>query len=216
MGSAFGVFFGSAILFSVPLSAQVLHLRVADGQVTYTLVGQVTNTPPDRSIQYGYLPTIEGISDLFSSSSESEATAFFTFFNETRTKATRHSGPITVVEREGTTTIYAQSAPHGNFADPASFQGGSPVLVMSLKQQVVLDTGSRVFTVVTSNTVTDSERFKKDGQTYELASPGDQFRTSFTGTLNTSPPPSGYFSGYAVRIEKAVGESEHGESDSPN
>jgi hypothetical protein len=180
-------------------------LRVADGDVAFTLVGQVTNSPPDNSVQVGYLPTISGLPGLFSSAPEGEATAFFTFVNDTRTTAVRHSGPITVIEREGTATIYAQSSPHGDFGDPTSFQGSDPVLVMSLKQQVVVDTGSKVFTVVIVQTVTDSNAFEMDGQKYDLAFEGDRFRISFTGALNGAPPPSGFFSGSAVRIPRDVG-----------
>ena len=197
--------FVSGFLCAGPMPERVTHLRVADGDVAFTLVGQVTNSPPDKSVQVGYLPTISGLTGLFSSAPEGEATAYFTFFNDTHTTAVRHSGPITVIEREGTATIYAQSTPHGDFADPTSFQGGDPILVMSLKQQVVVDTGSKVFTVVIVQTVTDSNAFQKDGQKYDLAFAGDRFRISFTGALNGTPPPSGFFSGYAVRIPRDFG-----------
>lgn len=203
VASAFAVFaLGSGFLCAAPLPGRLTHLRVADGDVAFTLVGQVTNSPPDKSVQVGYLPTISGLTGLFSSAPEGEATAFFTFVNDTRTTAVRHSGPITVIEREGTATIYAQSSPHGDFGDPTSFQGSDPVLVMSLKQQVVVDTGSKIFTVVIVQTVTDANAFEKDGQKYDLAFEGDQFRISFTGALNGAPPPSGFFSGYAVRIPR--------------
>lgn len=195
---------GAAAFGTASADERVHHLRVADGDVAFTLVGQVTNAPPDKSTQCGYIPTIQGLAGLFSSATESEATAFFTFVNDARTTATRHDGPLTIVERDGTATVYVQSVPHGSFSDPESFRG-DPILVMDLKQQVIVETGSKLFTVVISETVTASNRFEKDGQAYDLASRGDQFRISFTGTLNTAPPPNGYFSGYAVKIEKRAG-----------
>ena len=39
---------------------------------------------------------------IFSSPTEDETTAFFTFYNDTTTKAVRHNGPMTIIEREGT------------------------------------------------------------------------------------------------------------------
>jgi hypothetical protein len=201
---AFATVMGARSVGALPLGDHVIHLRVPDGDVAFTLVGQVTNTPPDKSIQAGYIPTIEGLTSLFASTPESEANAFFTFVNDAQTTAARHDGPLTIVERIGTATVYLQSAPHGDFADPESFRG-DPILVMDLKQQVVLDGGTKLFTVVISETVTDSNRFEWNGKTYDLAFKGDRFRVSFTGTLNAAPPPSGYFSGYAVKIARAVG-----------
>jgi hypothetical protein len=197
-----------SVAFAIALTAgslaaapPVVHLRLSDGDLAFTLVGQVTNTPPDKSIQAGYIPTIEGLTGLFASTPESEANAFFTFVNDARTTATRHDGPLTIVEREGTATVYVQSAPHGDFADPESFRG-DPILLMDLKQQVVLDGGTKLFTVVISEAVIDANRFEWNGSTYDLASRGDRFRVSFTGTLNAAPPPSGFFSGYAVKIAR--------------
>ena len=200
----FAAVLGAGSLAALPSDDRVVHLRVSDGDVAFTLVGQVTNTPPDKSIQAGYIPTIEGLTGLFAFAPESEASAFFTFVNDAQTIATRHDGPLTIVERSGTATVYLQSAPHGTFSDPESFRG-DPILVMDLRQQVVVDTGSKVFTVANSETVTESNRFEWNGTTYDLGIKGDQFRVSFTGVLNAAPPPSGYFSGYAVKIARAIG-----------
>jgi hypothetical protein len=203
------LFIGFAMVLAAKFSGAtppfdpVVHVRVPDGDVAFTLVGQVTNIPPDKSIQAGYIPTIEGLTGLFASTPEGEASAFFTFVNDAQTMATRHDGPLTIVERGGTATVYLQSAPHGDFADPESFRG-DPILVMDLKQQVVVDTLTKLFTVVISETVRDSNRFEWNEKRYDLAFPGDQFRISFTGSLNAAPPPSGFFSGYAVKIARRV------------
>jgi hypothetical protein len=65
------------------LQAREHRLNVQIGEVAFTLVGQVTNTSPAQSIQFGYLPTISGLTDLFASPTEDETTAFFTFYNDT-------------------------------------------------------------------------------------------------------------------------------------
>ena len=154
------------------------------GEVAFTLVGQVTNTPPDQSAQFGYLPTITGLTDLFASPTEDETTAFFTFYNDTTTKAVRHNGPLTIIEREGTTTVYYNVAPHASFADPNSFRDGQAVLVMDLKQQVILDTITGAFSVVMSNDVTAVSSFLKDGTEWQLAHRNGKFRWALQGHLN--------------------------------
>jgi hypothetical protein len=173
-------------------------LEVRAGDVAFTVVGQVTNSPPDQSSQYGYIPTIAGLMDLFSSPTQDETTALFTFFTQATTKALRRDGTQTIVEREGTTTVYYNVAPHGNFGDPASFQDGEAILVMDLKQQVIVDTVTSAFTVVNVNDVVSASAFEKDGTALLLARKHAQFRTSLAGHLNTTSPPSGYFAGYAV------------------
>jgi len=176
----------------------VRHLDVQAGDLAFTLVGQVINTPPDQSSQFGYLPTITGLTELFSSPTQDETTAFFTFFTQATTKAIRHDGPLTIVERVGTTTVYYNVAPHANFADPSSFQDGQAVLVLSLEQHVVIDTSSGVFTVVNLNDVESASPFEQDGG-YLLAYASGHFQVNLTGHLDSSPPPNGHFAGYAVQ-----------------
>jgi hypothetical protein len=177
--------------------------HVAGGDVAFTLVGEVTNTPPDQSAQFGYLPTITGLSDLFSSATQDETTAFFTFFTQATTTAVRHVGPMTIIEREGTTTVHFNVAPHASFADPSSFQDGQTILVMDLKQQVILDTVTSSFTVVNVNEVTSASSFEKDGKRWALAREGEKFRTALAGHLNAAPPPNGHFAAYVVKIQRS-------------
>jgi hypothetical protein len=183
------------------LQAREHRLNVQIGEVAFTLVGQVTNTSPAQSIQFGYLPTISGLTDLFASPTEDETTAFFTFYNDTTTKAVRHNGPLTIIEREGTTTVYYNVAPHASFADPSSFQDGQAVLVMDLKQQVIVDTITGSFSVVMSNDVTAASSFSWDGSEWQLAHRNSQFRWALQGHLNGTPPPSGHFAAYVVKVQ---------------
>ena len=171
------------------------------GEVAFTVVGQVTNTPPDQSAQFGYLPKITGLNNLFSSPTEDETTAFFTFYNDATTKAVRHNGPLTIIEREGTTTVYYNVAPHASFANPDSFRDGQAVLVMDLKQQVIVDTSTGAFSVVIGNEVTAVSAFVKDGIEWALARRNGQFGWSLQGHLNATPPPNGHFAAYVVKVQ---------------
>jgi hypothetical protein len=171
------------------------------GGVAFTVIGQVTNTPPDLSVQYGYLPTITGLSDLFSSPIEDETTAHFTFYNDTTTVAVRHNGPMTIIEREGTTTVYYNEVPHGNFADSNSFRDGQPILVMDLEQQVIVDTVTGAFSVVIGNNVTAANPFPNGERQSVLGRRHDNFRWALQGHLNAPPPPNGYFAASIVKVQ---------------
>jgi hypothetical protein len=65
-----------------------------------------------------------------------------------------------------------------------------------------VDTVENTFTVVNTNTVTSSSKFAIGGINYLLFKPGQKLRTALQGVLSTrnggSPPPTGFFSGYAV------------------
>ena len=182
-----------------PMSVHQPDVRL--GEVVFTLIGQVTNTPPDQSAQYGYLTGIAGMDHLFASPTEDETSAFFTFYTEATTVAVRHNGPMTIVEREGTTTVYYNAVPHASFADPDSFRDGQAVLVMTLKQQVILDSVATAFSVVVGNNVTANDSFEKDGRTWILARRHDNFRWALTGRQNATPPPSGHFAAYVVKVQ---------------
>ena len=189
---------GAAQAFA-PVFVHQPEVRI--GEVAFTLIGQVTNTPPDVSDQYGYLPTIEGLTGLFSGTPEDETTAYFTFYNDTRTVAVRHNGPMTIIEREGTTTVYYNEVPHGDFADPDTFRDGQAILVMDLKQQVIVDTITGAFSVVIGNSVTVANPFPNGGHQWVLARRHDNFRWALQGHLYATPPPNGYFASYVVKAQ---------------
>jgi len=68
--------------------------------------------------------------------SHNETTAVFTFFNEATTAESITDGPLRIVDRNGTTTIYLNTAP-ANFANQDSFRSGIPILTSTLHQQAV-------------------------------------------------------------------------------
>jgi len=90
-------------------------------------VGQVTNFPPAgagqpaTSQQYGYLSLINGLgADLIFTTAnptlQNETTARFTFFTDAVTERVISNGRLRIVNRIGTTTIYLDETPDGDFS----------------------------------------------------------------------------------------------------
>jgi hypothetical protein len=55
-----------------------------------------------------------------------ERTALFTYYTDTVTSQVINDGPMRVIDRKGTMTIYKDATPNGSFADPNSFRDGNP------------------------------------------------------------------------------------------
>lgn len=155
------------------------------------------SAPLGTSNQYGYLTTVRGIDNVFSGSPHNETTAVLTFFNDVTTTESISNGPLRIVDRDGTTTIYLNSAP-ANFASPDSFRSGIPVQTSTLHQQAIVDTLGGTFTAVFDNTISSTSAFTINGMTFKLGHKGQAFRATVTGQLNATPPPTGHFAGYAV------------------
>ena len=176
-----------AVLASAPLWAD----GVFGGQILMEYVGQVINgTPtPALSNQFGNLQAVSGVDPSLS----------FTFYTQAETVKTVANGPLRIVDRTGTTTIYLASAP-GDFSNPDSFRSGTPVQISSLRQQVIVDTSTGAFSVVNINTITSATEFSADGEEVKLGEAGQSFRTVLNGHLNTpGMSPTGWFGGYAIR-----------------
>jgi hypothetical protein len=116
-----------AIFASEPLWADA----VFGGQILMEYVGQVINgTPtPASSNQFGNLQAVSGV----------DPSLRFTFYTEAETVKAVANGPLRIVDRTGTTTIYLASA-SGDFSNPDSFRSGTPVQMSTLRQQVIVDT----------------------------------------------------------------------------
>ena len=212
---------GAGILAPSSTQAQVLHkLTTPAGGVAFEVVGQVTNFPPaglgqpPTSLQYGYLSLINGLNgdQVFSTADptlQNETTAHFTFFTDAITQRVISNGRLRIVNRTGTTTIYFDETPNGDFTNRDSFRSGTPVMTMAYRQQVILDVGETVvglpgtgtFTVMNLLSVADVQTFEIDGERYQLAKSKDQFRQFYSGAPPGAIPPIGVFAGYAVAIE---------------
>ncbi len=174
--------------------------RSQAGDVIFELIGQVINPSPTSSIQFGYLPYVKGIETAFApGGAQNETTALFTFYNETTTLGVINNGPLRIITREGTTTIYYNPTPSGNFSNPASFRLGTPIQNSTLRHQVVINTADSSFTTTFVNTVQEVTPFGE--RLLRLGKRGQQFRTQVFGRLNTPAPPAGFIAGYAVAID---------------
>ncbi len=220
-----------SILFATLLSIAVLgspdeehgsRLRTPLGGIAFEVVGQVTNFPPAgagqpaTSQQYGYLSLINGLGadQIFTTpipTLQNETTARFTFFTDAVTERVISNGRLRIVNRIGTTTVYLNEIPDGDFNNRDTFRHGTPVLTMAYRQQVILDTGEGIpgipgtgtFTVMNLLTVTDVQTLEVGGESFRLGRRRDQFRQFYSGAPPTTTPPNGVFAGYAVAIERA-------------
>lgn len=171
--------------------------------LTLELVGQVQNSAPGvspaTSIQYGYLSDLRGL-PIFKAEPQNESTALFTFYTDTTTSRVISNGPIRVINREGTLTIYSDPAANGSFANPDSFRDGTPVLVAGLRQQVIVDTTTGAFTAQNLNTIISTSPFRGPSRTLQLGKVGDRFRTIIFGHLNAPGPPAAHIAGYTYSV----------------
>src|SRR5439155_21422842 len=123
----------SALLLAVTAYPQDLRSGAwPEDAVMFELIGQVKNPTATTSVQYGYLPYINGLSadETFAPGAvQNETTAFFTFYNESTTVRVVNHGLWRIVTREGTSTIYYHFAPHGDLTtpNPDSFRDGYPI-----------------------------------------------------------------------------------------
>src|SRR6266851_3028677 len=194
------------------VNATAKTVILGGGAVAFEIVGEVNNSAPGvvpaTSEIFGYLSDVPGIALVFSDSNpphQNESTALLTFDTAATTIRTTTHGPFKIIDRDGTTTVYLNNGP-SDFSDPATFRQGTPIQVSSFHQQVIVDTVESTFTVVNSNTVVSSSKFAIGNTTYLLYKPGQHLRTTLQGVLakrnGGSPPPTGFFSGYAVEAGK--------------
>src|SRR5688500_1935576 len=82
---------------AAPATAQEVRVSLRPGQVFMELVGQVLNPTATTSLQFGYLTYLRGVDGIFTTSTPSEQTAIFTFFNDTTTRSVVNVGPMRTV-----------------------------------------------------------------------------------------------------------------------
>lgn len=166
--------------------------------IGYEVVGQVLNPSAQQSLQYGYLNFVRGVDRITTSAGApvSESTALFTFFNDTVTERVINNGPIRVVDRTGTGTIYFGSG-NATFTNPDTFRAGTPVQTFSLRHQVIIDTSTGYFTTTFEITITSAQTFQIDGKQYRLGHRGGAYRLNVSGKLASPGPPSAYIAGAA-------------------
>ena len=189
------------------------NIKITQDQVLFELVGQVKNSPPAgpglpaTSIQYGYLSSISGLGQIFTTADptqQNETTAMFTFFNEGITQRVISNGPLRIINRKGTSTIYLNLSPNGDLTtpNPDSFRSGTPILKASWKHQVVFEPSpSGHFFVHFEYTITDTHSFGFDGRDVHIGRVGDQFRITIFGVPDPAGKVNGKFAGYAIGLK---------------
>jgi len=159
----------------------------ADNDRAMELIGAVLNSG-SSSAQYGYISSIGAMSGVFAAKPPNETTALLTFYSDTTTLRVINHGPLRIVNREGTMTMYFHDKPGADFANPDSFRVGTPVMVSTLRHQVVLDTTTNQFTTFFVNTIKSSAGVTIAGRHHDLGKPGETFRMTVFGRPSTSGP----------------------------
>lgn len=171
-----------------------------EGDRTMELIGAVLNNG-SSSAQYGYISSLPGIAGIFAASPANETTALLTFYSDTSTLRVISHGPLRIVNREGTMTIYVRDKPGADFGTPESFRSGTPAMVSTLRHQVILDTVTNQFTTFFVNSVTSSAPVTMAGRQHSLGKPGQTFRMTVLGRPSTSGPGRFVIAGYTTGIE---------------
>jgi hypothetical protein len=200
MQSTFGrnAWLGCAAVLALAPALAAQSREPSSPLIGYEIVGQVLNPTAQQSLQYGYLNLVRGVDRITTSAGAavSETTALLTFFNDTATERVINNGPIRVVDRTGTGTIYFGSG-NSSFAAPDTFTQGTPVQTYTLRHQVVIDTSTGYFTATFEMTITSVSRFQIDGKTYRLGHRRGVYRLNIGGKLTAIAPPSAYIAGLA-------------------
>ncbi len=166
--------------------------------VSMELIGQVLNPTPTSSIQFGYLSYVNGIETVFTGDAHNEATALFTFYNDTTNTQVINNGPFRVINRVGTSTIYLNNTPSGDFANPNSFRIGTPVMTAAIRMQVIVDNVAGTFIATFVLTITSVEAFTSGNENLHLGSLRQKLRLTFSGHVNTAAPPAAHIAGFVV------------------
>jgi len=170
----------------------------AIGDVQFELVGQVISPSPTAGHVLGYLTYINGLSEeesIFTSDPQDETTALFTLYTIVTSQRIINNGPFRVANRIGTSTIYLDTSPNGNFTNPDSFRDGTPIQTSDVRQQVVFNPSSGQFTATFVHTITSVTPFRIGDHNHMLGRIGQTFRVTLFGQLTTFP---GHVSGFAV------------------
>ena len=170
----------------------------------YEFVGQVLNASATQSLQYGYLNSVPGLDTVSTGGAVSEVNALLTFYNDTTTQQVINNGPMRVIDRTGTATIYFNAGGGGDFNSPDTFRGGKPVQTCTLRHQVIIDTSTGYFTASFDLTITSAAAFAVNGSSYVLGRAGEVYHWNVYGKLTTQGPPSAQIAGFASGSRAAM------------
>ncbi len=209
----------------VTAQAQFFNPAAVPNEAMFEFVGQVKNLPPAgaglpaTSVQYGYLSHIQGLTDdqiYFAGLPQNETAALFTFYNDSVTEKVTNHGSLRIVIREGTTTIYHNTAPSGDLTtpNPDSFRQGTPVLTTKWRHQVIFDTNAspdptapartNLFFVTWWHTITSATPVQLGDKKVLLGFVGGRFMQHLVGGVDFTGTVNGKFAGYASSFEPVL------------
>jgi hypothetical protein len=172
------------------LRLEAAATRYPQSGISLEFIGQGLVVSPAEVYQYGYFTYVAGVEDLFGGAPENESTAFFTFFNELSTSRVTDNGPVRVVDRQGSATIYLNPAAGASYTDPDSFQAGTPILTADLRHQAILDTANGNTLVVHFDlTIVSAAPFTTAAGEHRLGKPGQKLSWTAFGRPNPAPNP---------------------------
>jgi hypothetical protein len=179
-------------------------LPISEEGALYEFIGEYINSPTvsgPNNLQFGYLSSITGLEDVFSSTTtKNETTALFTFVIQATNFQVVSHGPFRIVDRSGTMTIYLNNGP-SDFTNPATFGQGTPIQVSSYRQTVILNTLTNTFVSINTHTITNVETFTLNGADYQLGQNNKKFRTNYSGQINAPggiPTNNGWIASTAI------------------
>ncbi|MBI1278406.1 MAG: hypothetical protein GC179_09785 [Anaerolineaceae bacterium] len=136
---------------------------------------------------YGYLTRINGVPDdqMFTDpANHSEATARFTYASTANLTARSVIETLFVLDAAGSTTIYYNDMPKGDFKDPNTFAAGTAIATANERWQTVInvqspDTG--IATGISEFTESSATPFTLNNTDYQFGHANLVLRSSFTG-----------------------------------
>jgi hypothetical protein len=139
-----------------------------------------------------------------------------TFYNDTTTQQVINNGPIRVIDRTGSSTIYFNAGGGGDFNNSDTFRAGTPIQSCTLRHQVVIDTSTGYFTANFEMTITSVQVFQVNGASYLLGRPGEVYHWNVYGKLTTQGLPAAQIAGFASGSRVAMISTETAESSKRN
>ena len=103
-----------------------------------------------------------------------------------------NNGPTRVINQVGTSVIYLDATPDGNFNNPDTFRDGLPGRTSRIRLQFVLDTVKGAFTTTLVQTIPASDAFLLGNHHFLLGKVGQTYRTTYVGHVTTSEAPAAH------------------------
>ncbi len=173
------------------------HAAGTHRAIALELIGQVAAPLPGRTLAYGYLSYVDGITPdaLAAGSDLTEGTAHFTFYVDTVNTRVINHGPLRVIDRVGVMGIYRDTTPTGHWSRLETFHDGDQILAANVRYQVVINTSTGAFSAHWDLSILRSKAFAVGGSTYRLGTAGEHFDITMQGQLNVQAPPVAHIAG---------------------